>query len=468
MIPGDQSAPAAASSHSLPPHQPGSSSTSPKPETVKTTTTTVEFVRPWLYPKQTAAIYDERRISCIEASTKAGKTVGCIIWLTEQAIFGGGDGRNYWWVAPVSTQADIAYTRMLRYLPKGTFTANRTLKTIVLFNGSVIWFKGADRPDTLYGEDVHAAVIDEASRVKETAWEAVRSTLVATRGKLRLIGNVKGRRNWFYRLARRAEQGHPDMGYHKITAHDAVHAGVLVSDEIESARGQMSDHAFRELFLAEPSDDEGNPFGIPAINACVAPLTGLPPAVWGWDLGKSIDWTVGIALDHNGHACRFERWQKIPWPDTIDRIRKICGTVPSLVDSTGLGDPVLELLQQRPGVVVPQGYDFHKPLEKLSGTSFQGFKFTAASKQQLMENLAVAIQGKQLSYPEGAIVLELTNFEYEYTRLGVKYSAPEGFHDDCVCALALAQMHRGHARRPMVISDNLLAATRLPAPPRRG
>ena len=32
----------------------------------------------------------------------------------------------------------------------------------------------------------------------------------------------------------------------------------------------------------------------------------------------------------------------------------------------------------------------------------------------------------------------MESFEYEQTRTGVRYSAPEGLHDDCVVALALA------------------------------
>lgn len=66
------------------------------------------------------------------------------------------------------------------------------------------------------------------------------------------------------------------------------------------------------------------------------------------------------------------------------------------------------------------------------------FHFTSQSKQKLMEGLAVAIQQKKITYPDGVIVDELEVFEYEYTRGGVKYSAPVGLHDDCVCALALA------------------------------
>ena len=38
-------------------------------------------------------------------------------------------------------------------------------------------------------------MIDEASRMKEDAWTAIQSTLTATRGPVRIIGNVKGEKN---------------------------------------------------------------------------------------------------------------------------------------------------------------------------------------------------------------------------------------------------------------------------------
>ena len=233
---------------------------------------TIEYERPLLYPKQLAAIYDDHRYSIIEASTKSGKTAGCIAWLIEQALAGRA-GWNYWWVAPVSDQALIAFRRAMRALPQDVFTTNISLKTITLINGAVIWFKSGDKPNSLYGEDVYAAVIDEASRMKEDAYIAIRSTLTYTRGPIRVIGNVRGRKNWAYQLARRAEHGDPEMGYHKIVANDAVDAGVLEAKEIEDARSQMPETAWRELYLAEPSDDGGNPFGLQHIAACVAPLS---------------------------------------------------------------------------------------------------------------------------------------------------------------------------------------------------
>lgn len=384
----------------------------------RTATIARVYERPWLADYQLDALFCAERYGVTEASTKAGKTVGCMAWLLEEAALKGKPGRNYWWCAPIYAQARIAYRRTRRGLPPEQIVTNESELTITLPNGAVLWFKGAENPDSLYGEDVWAAVIDEASRVREESWHAIRSTLTATQGPCRVIGNVKGRKNWAYKLARRAEAGEPGMHYAKITAHDAVAAGVLSADEILDAQRLLPEAVFRELYLAEPSDDAGNPFGLAAIQACVGPLSPADPVAWGWDLAKAQDWSVGIGLDAHNRVCRLERFQR-SWQDTIRVIRDLVGTVPALVDSTGVGDPVLEALQQ-------------------DRRNYQGYHFTAPSKQKLMEGLAVAIQRGQVRYPAGVLVAELEAFEYAYTRTGVHYAAPEGMTDDAVCALALA------------------------------
>ena len=383
------------------------------------------YERPWLYEKQKQAIFTKKRYSIIEASTKSGKTVGCMVWLAEQAAKGG-KNRNYWWIAPIYSQAKIAYKRLKNSLERDSFVANDSAMTITLYNGgATITFKGGDNPDSLYGEDVYAAVIDEASRCKEEVWHAVRSTLTATQGHIRIIGNVKGRKNWAYQLARKAESGVPDWQFTKITAADAINGGVLTDSEIADAKRDLPEQVFKELYLAEPSDDQGNPFGVDAIYECVAPVSTKEPVVWGWDLAKSVDWTWGVGLDEDGNVCRSERWQS-PWEETLKRIVKHTGNVPALVDSTGVGDAIIEFLAK-------------------AGSNFEGFKFTSSSKQQLMERLAVAIQQKQITFPEGQLLNELLSFEYVYTRTGAQYSAPTGLHDDGVCALSLAVYHQDNA-----------------------
>jgi hypothetical protein len=382
----------------------------------------------------------------IEAATKTGKTVGCIAWLFEQAIFGK-RGENYWWIAPVYPQAQIAFRRMKIAYPNMFYSNESELKLTIIDKGTTIWFKSGEKPDNLYGEDVYAAVIDEASRMREESWHAVRSTVTATRAAIRFIGNVKGRQNWFYALARKAESGEPGMSYHKILASDAVAAGVLADEEIQAAKRELPEAVFKELYLVEPSDDGGNPFGLAAIAACIAPLQKGPVVCWGWDLAKSVDWTVGIGLNAAGKVSEFHRFKK-PWDDTIDYIWRTA-RAPSLVDSTGVGDPVLEMLQKKGGE-----------------RRFEGYNFTQGSKQKLMEGLAVAIQSEKVSFPDGPIRKELEIYEYEFTRTGVRYSAPEdmGYHDDCVCALALAVMHFSHHSKMLHVSPAVLARARIPVP----
>jgi hypothetical protein len=413
---------------------------------------TIEYERPHLYPKQFAAIFDPHRYSLIEASTKAGKTSGCIAWLVEKAL-AGQPGWNYWWVAPVSVQAITAFRRMMEALPQDCFTANISLKTVTLINGAVIWFKSGDKPNSLYGEDVYGAVIDEASRFKEDAYVAIRTTLTYTRAPIRIIGNVRGRKNWFFQLARKAQQDQDrgieprEMGYHKIVAADAVAAGVLDAREIEFAKSQMPEMLWRELYLAEASDDGGNPFGLQHITACIAPISTAVARWWGWDLAKRQDYTVGIALDDAGHVCRFERFHGIPWGEILNRIVACTGRTPALVDSTGVGDPIVDGLKAIPGA------------------SFEGYHFTGPSKQKLMEGLAVAIQSRAVRFPDGPIVKELEQFEYEVTRTGVLYAAQPGYYDDCVVALALANMCRTIVPAPVIVTQDLLR--RVAAMPRR-
>lgn len=377
----------------------------------------ITYTRPKLYQKQERAIFSPTRYAVIEASTKAGKTVGCMAWLLELALKGK-EGQQFWWVGPSREQSKIAYSRYKRGLPQEVYTANDSELSLRLITGAIIRFKTAEIPDLLYGEDVHAAVVDEATRCREDAWTALRTTLTATRGPVRIIGNVKGKKNWAYRFARRAESGEPDTHYAKLTAFDAIEAGVLSKEEVEDARRHLPENVFKELYLAEASDDDGNPFGITAIRRCISRVSNNPPAVYGVDLAKSVDWTVIIGLDKDHTVCHFERFQS-PWSETFERIKRVVGKTPALIDSTGVGDPIVEGLQKL-------------------GSNYQGFKFTQGSKQQVMEGLAVRIQQEDIHFPDGPIVSELESFEYIYTRTGVKYSAPDGQHDDCVVALGLA------------------------------
>jgi hypothetical protein len=383
---------------------------------------TITYTRPFIYPYQKAILDSEARYTVCEAATKVGKTASHIIWLFEQALICK-QGQSVWWVAPSVTQAKIAFDRMkLQITNKDLFKSNETNRTITLITGGKLEFKTAENPDALYGDDVYAAVFDEFTRAREEAWFALRSTLTSTGAKCKFIGNVKGKKNWGYRLGQRAKQGEVGYEYFKITAYDAADCGMMTKDgrpfaeEIEEAKRDLPENVFRELYLAEPSEDGSNPFGYSFIQQCTYPMSTLPAVCYGIDLAKSFDYAVIIGLDKNQSVCYIDRWQS-DWRTTVQKILAL-PNVPMCIDSTGVGDPIGEEIARTRDVEL--------------------FKFSSQSKQQLMEGLAMQIQQRKITFPEGVLKEELEIFEYEYTRSGVRYSAPAGLHDDCVCALALA------------------------------
>lgn len=219
------------------------------------------YTRPWLPEYQRAIIDAQERYTFTEATTKAGKTVSHIIWQYEQALQSK-EGHNHWWIAPVFKQSEIAYGRLkLQLVKTGQFKFNDTDLLITYPNGARHYFKSGEKPDNLYGEDVYSCVMDEFTRMREEAWYAVRSTLTYTKGKCKFIGNVKGIMNWGYKLARMAELGTlPDSKYFKITADDAVAAGILDQKEIEDAKATLPLGIFLELYYGIPFENSSNKF----------------------------------------------------------------------------------------------------------------------------------------------------------------------------------------------------------------
>lgn len=379
----------------------------------------VEIERPKLTNYQKEFLYNYSRFTIVEAATKCGKTFSHLWWLFELALKSNKDGANYWWVAPVYNQAEIAFNRLRRVVNQyGVFGINISKLTISCPNGAIIHFKSAEKPDNLFGEDVYGCVFDEFTRAREEAFFALRSTLTKTQGSLKLIGNAKGKKNWGYKLGARARAGEPNYSYYRITAYDAAREGIITFEEIEQAKRDLPERVFNELYLAEPQEDGSNPFGFDYIRKCIKPLSVLPAEYFGIDLAKSKDWTVIIGLDSRGDVAYFDRFQK-DWEQTTNEVIKAIGSNKALIDGTGVGDPIFERVS------------------KLCRNA-EMIKYTSQSKQQLMEGLAVSIQRGELGIIDGILQDELEAFEFQYSLTGVKYNAPEGFTDDCVNALALA------------------------------
>lgn len=349
----------------------------------------------------------ERRFIVVMCGRRFGKSELSQILCITEALKGG----QVAYVTPTYGLAQVFFERLAKVLP---FKNNISkLKIYCPNEGSIEFFTG-ERLDNLRGRKFHLVIIDEAAFISdlEDGWNnSIRPTLTDYEGRAVFLSTPRGK-NFFYSLF--MKQGENDWQSFKFSTYDNPH---INPREIDEARIQLPEVVFNQEYLADPAENSANPFGNAFIKRCIKPISAQPIVCYGIDLAKSVDFTVIVGLDNAGNVAYFDRFQ-LDWHNTKETIKRL-PPAPIIVDSTGVGDPILEDLLRE-------------------GVNIEGLKFTSQSKQQLMEGLASAIQQGRIGFPEGVIVDELDVFEYQFTANGVRYSAPSGFHDDCVMALALA------------------------------
>lgn len=364
---------------------------------------------PKLHQAQKTILEANSRFIVVMCGRRFGKSELSQVKIITTAI----EGKRVAYITPTYKLAKTFFDKLIQKIP---FPNNRSELTIDFPNDGRVEFYTGERLDNLRGRKFHLVVIDEACYVNnlEHGWlNSIRPTLTDYSGDAWFLSTPRGK-DFFYSLFMKGK-GDKDWLSFKFSTYDNPH---INPSEIDDAKEQLPFAVFAQEYLADPMENAANPFGIEHIRNCIRPLKNSVPAYYGIDLAKSVDYTVIIGLDREGNCCYFERYQK-DWKHTKEHILQLQKNVPTLIDSTGVGDAITEDLQR----------SFHK---------MEGYKYTSNSKQQLMEVLASYIHQQKVFFPDGIIVDELTIFEYQYTSNGVKYNAPSGFHDDCVNALALA------------------------------
>jgi len=329
-----------------------------------------------------------------------------------------------WIVAPVYSQAMIDWRMFKHFLPREVVKQLfLTEKYMELINGSTIWIKSGDNPDTLRGEGIDFLVIDEAAMIKQEVWEeALRPALSDKQGKAVMISSPKGH-NWFFELWTRGQD--PHFQEYQSWRFPTQQNPYILQAEISEAKETLPEMVFRQEFGAEFLDDIGAVFR--GVERCIkGPFSEPNPGetyIMGVDLAKYTDYTVLSILDSRGHLVAFDRFNQIDWAFQKQRIITLAQKYKSkiIIDSTGVGDPIFEDLQR-------------------AGLQIEGYKFTNESKKQLIEGLSIAIEQQKIIYPDiPELINELRIFGYKIGKTGtITYNAPQGYHDDCVISIALA------------------------------
>ena len=363
------------------------------------------------HPAQQKILNEQKRFNVVDCGRRWGKSKLAVNILIEPALESFPTG----YFTPTYKLLKDTYNDCIRIL-EPIISRKSDQEFIELATGGIIDFWSLDNPFAGRSRKYKKVVADEAAFAKELfrSWtESIRPTLTDLKGDAWFFSTPKGK-NDFYTLYMRGRSGEKDWASWQMSTYTNPY---IDPAEIDEAKADLPELAFSQEYMAEFNDNVANPFGLQYIEQCTYPLSSNPPVCFGIDLAKSHDWTVIIGLDKNGSVCYFDRFQK-PWGQVVLDINML-PNLPMNVDSTGVGDPIVEKLQTLRGNV-------------------HSFKFTQYSKQQIMEGLSLAIQSKKVAFPPGHIKNELEDFEYQYTKTGVKYGAPKDHYDDCVCALALA------------------------------
>jgi len=364
------------------------------------------------------------RFLVIACGRRFGKTMLCafiVIWdsLTNK-------GHNVWIVAPTFPQTDILWEMVIQYMPKEYIRQiYEGRKLIELKNGSRIWAKSADNPQALVGRGLDLIVFDEASMVPIDAWNYMRPALGDRKGKAIFPTTPKGK-NWFYDIYMKdPKNGGNDDDYHSFH-YPSMDNEFLDPTEFVKMTKDLPELMYRQEILADFIETGGEVFRNlnKVLCSCLEPPKSDHNYIGGIDLAKYQDFTVIMIADMDSNAIVFyERFNKLDWDYQKVRIQQVLKSYNdalAFVDSTGVGDPIVEDLQRQ-------------------GCNVKAFKFTTTSKKQVIENLMKMVDDSIISIPDiPEIRHEFSIFGFEQTQFGnVRYSAPDGQHDDIVIATAL-------------------------------
>jgi len=382
----------------------------------------------------------------VQAGRRWGKTQ--LAWISALVFMLNHPNSTIWWVSPIYKEL-IPATKTVRDLtPRGMIAKQlesaETIRYLELVNGSKCFFHSADREDSLRGSGLHGLIIDEAASLKKDRWESeLKPSLIDYNGWLIAIGTPKGV-TWLTKLFERGQDPN-DVEYKSWLrpSYDNCieNGGFIPRSNIDAIANDMPDYLRRQEMFGETLQGEGVVFRhISDRIRDIVPYAANAneQIVVGSDLGKTLDYTVSVAMRLNGEVVGFERSNQVDW--NLQRKRVIAfaqkfNNAPLLIDSTGLGDPVYDEMTREYNNV-------------------SGYKFTNATKKTLVENLSLMLDNGEIWFPGNAetkefstdldpqfpvLKNELESYTYALLPSGlIQYGAPEGMHDDAVTACALA------------------------------
>ena len=343
------------------------------------------------------------------------------------------DSIKIWVVAPTYDLSRKVFNYFLSWLLKlepriNKFYSDRAGPQLKITEKIWVQGKSADEPQSLMGERLDLLVVDEAPYIKKSIFEHCLSPTMALSEEARtfLIGTPRGK-NWVYQRWLIAKEKGAGFQFPSLVN------PYLSSKRLGEIRDAISKEAWEQEYLGIPQEEATSVFR--RFRERVDPnCLGIPEPghryVMGVDLAQIKDFTVAIVLDKDTHKERaHDRFKKIDYPLQIERLYRLALAYHAkvIVEENNVGLAVADELRARE--IDVEGF-------KTAGTVSE----KQGSKEQMIKKLALDFENGNITISDWETLLdELDIYGQQLTPSGhIKYGAPEGFHDDCVMALALA------------------------------
>lgn len=387
-------------------------------------------------------IENPARFLFIGAGTKTGKTVGLELRAAKTIA----RRQPVAWSGSVLAKTKKTYRRLKQILAPaldaGALIPNDSTGTLFDHeeNPLFVSFTG-EHPEAIFGDGYKLFVIDEASRQPPDTYYNAITTTSATRGTIACAFNLDhGARNWAVKKLIEVQKMTPaerlakSQDFMLFPTMSEPWVDQLTYEEARTSG--MPRALFDALYNAViPTDDVSLFANLDALFTGDAPKgpDRTHTYIAGVDLGRKTDFTVATVLDVT--ARRYVaaiRLYKVGWTLQYERIAQLYrswGCARAWVDQSGLGDPVVEELEER-------------------GMAVDGYIFSEPSRKALIEAFSAACDGRKFTAPdtEGEQGFkihkqELGSFEIVVSKSvqgKITYRVPEGHHDDAAFSMMLA------------------------------
>ena len=401
---------------------------------------------------------ETEKIVCAGRSFGKSFTCGFIVFLKfleglDLVRKGKRDSLKIWIVAPSYELTTKVFNEFTKFLLKADPKMKKCIsggkgRPYELKMEQNIWIqcKSTENAQSLLGERVDLMIVDEAPLISDQVYLQNLLPPLSDGGEVIYIGTPRGK-NWFYHKFLKLVPEKSRFQFKSIE-------GRANPEIIEAQKEEFKDERlFKQEYEAEFLE------GAMQVFRDISDITFPKSIVYrpyqpghyylmGVDIAKLDDFTVITVIDTTDNTVVYwKRFNMLDYPTQVEQIISVIndyGKARICLDTTGLGEPVKDMLEKR-------------------GVFVEDFKFTGQSKEALIQKLRLYIANKWLRIPDEPTLRQELD-AYEFVLLNektgeplkhIKYGAPRGQHDDAVDSLALAVwlVIPGTPQKPNTIID---------------